>query len=1081
MAKEEYSDTESDDGFSEDMEALRRACLLTGENPNDGHPELPSTTGPVANGVTSASASSEEESDEGGDDDLEMVRSIQKRFAGSMDVEDEMVKPLLTLPPDWSDNDDCEDDYETLRAIQRRFAAYNDGGLKDNMEEDLHRPVQVGGTIIDSEKETSNSFIDRTNAREGFLNCVDTSERTGKKSEACDSAGGTRHSDLAVWNEPGGDDDVAGLPVESSHFPKSALAFVDAIKKNRSCQKFIRSKMMQMEARIEELNQLKERVKILKDFQVACKKRTGRALSQKKDARVQLISVPKRRANVKFNEKNIPAVYKGPPENSHVANYKEALATFAVSVSHEKWSDVERENLVKGVKQQFQEMLLQRSVDLLSEADGSYDSSNVDSIIVSIKDLDITPEKIRSFLPKVNWEQLASMYVPSRSGAECQARFLNWEDPLVNHSPWTAMEDKNLLHIVQQRGLSNWIDIAASLGTNRTPFQCLARYQRSLNASILKREWTKEEDNQLRAAVETYGESNWQLVASVVEGRTGTQCSNRWLKTLNPARKRVGKWTAEEDKRLKVAVTLFGPKTWKKVAKYVSGRTQVQCRERWVNCLDPSLNTAPWADEEDSKLEAAIAEHGYCWSKVAACIPHRTDNQCWRRWKVLFPDDVPRLQAARKIQKAALISNFVDRESERPALGPSDFILPETYRITGSENVDPSRRNKRRSRGSEAQEHMERDALSGGICSEEVPRLTNGSEVENLQGRSMSREGRGKHARSMKKIAGPTSDSQLSSCVDTALLDMSNGEEIRKSHVNGSSGNGKPQLRNKRSSVKSKSVDGAPRPDSVCEGATVIEPTSNECLLPTLTYPDSQVVTVGNELGSHDVTQCKKASKLQPRRRRAKMLEGIQETLSEVDLHAGEAAILKTKRETKRAKKKQSSATDDQPLDSMPLMDIMKRKRKTQGTCPRGDCVSPAVDDRSICGDKSSCQVEIDQQSRGNMDILVSANIEDSVLSETEDDNITLASFLLQSSAKVGKSPRKKASQVRMGSTSAEDQNERRRTRDGTCSSQLLDVDIGPKNDNEVCRDQALESEIEDDTTLAHVYNRLKKRRTEAP
>lgn len=111
-------------------------------------------------------------------------------------------------------------------------------------------------------------------------------------------------------------------------------------------------------------------------------------------------------------------------------------------------------------------------------------------------------------------------------------RFLNSEDPLINHGPWTAVEDKNLLHIIQENGLSNWIDIAASLGTNRTPFQCLARYQRSLNASILKREWTSEEDNQLRAAVETYGESNWQVVASAMEGRTGTQCSNRSVNML---------------------------------------------------------------------------------------------------------------------------------------------------------------------------------------------------------------------------------------------------------------------------------------------------------------------------------------------------------------------------------------------------------------------------------------------------------------------------------------------------------------------------------------------------------------------
>ena len=104
---------------------------------------------------------------------------------------------------------------------------------------------------------------------------------------------------------------------------------------------------------------------------------------------------------------------------------------------------------------------------------------------------------------------------------------MNCEDPLINQNSWTSTEDKNLLHVVQQKGLSNWIDIAVSMGTNRTPFQCVARYQRSLNASMIKREWTEEEDNQLRAAVEAFGDSNWQVVASAMDGRLGTQCSNR--------------------------------------------------------------------------------------------------------------------------------------------------------------------------------------------------------------------------------------------------------------------------------------------------------------------------------------------------------------------------------------------------------------------------------------------------------------------------------------------------------------------------------------------------------------------------
>lgn len=50
------------------------------------------------------------------------------------------------------------------------------------------------------------------------------------------------------------------------------------------------------------------------------------------------------------------------------------------------------------------------------------DPNDFDNIMGSITDLEISSEKIRSFLPKVNWEQLASMYIAGRSAAECEAR-----------------------------------------------------------------------------------------------------------------------------------------------------------------------------------------------------------------------------------------------------------------------------------------------------------------------------------------------------------------------------------------------------------------------------------------------------------------------------------------------------------------------------------------------------------------------------------------------------------------------------------------------------------------------------------
>lgn len=130
---------------------------------------------------------------------------------------------------------------------------------------------------------------------------------------------------------------------------------------------------------------------------------------------------------------------------------------------------------------------------------------------------------------------------------------------------------------------------------------------------------------------------------------------------------------------MKVAVTLFGAKNWHKIAQFVPGRTQPQCRERWVNSLDPKVNRGKWTKEEDAKLREAIKEHGYsCWSKVASHLSCRTDSQCRRRWKSLYPHQVPLIQEANRLRREAIVGNFVDRESERPALVAGDFlVLPE--------------------------------------------------------------------------------------------------------------------------------------------------------------------------------------------------------------------------------------------------------------------------------------------------------------------------------------------------------------------------------------------------------------------
>lgn len=66
---------------------------------------------------------------------------------------------------------------------------------------------------------------------------------------------------------------------------------------------------------------------------------------------------------MQVKDKKVHASCLGPTENNHVPNYKMVLTKFPVSLSRQRWSKVEKENLAKGIKQQFQEVLLQKSME----------------------------------------------------------------------------------------------------------------------------------------------------------------------------------------------------------------------------------------------------------------------------------------------------------------------------------------------------------------------------------------------------------------------------------------------------------------------------------------------------------------------------------------------------------------------------------------------------------------------------------------------------------------------------------------------------------------------------------------------
>ena len=56
-----------------------------------------------------------------------------------------------------------------------------------------------------------------------------------------------------------------------------------------------------------------------------------------------------------------------------------------------------------------------------------------------------------------------------------------------------------------------------------------------------------------------------------------------------------GKWTPDEDTRLRSIVEENGPRNWKRIAELLGPtRTDVQCLHRWNKVLKPGLHKGPW-------------------------------------------------------------------------------------------------------------------------------------------------------------------------------------------------------------------------------------------------------------------------------------------------------------------------------------------------------------------------------------------------------------------------------------------------------------------------------------------------------
>ncbi|CAD8191898.1 unnamed protein product [Paramecium octaurelia] len=151
-----------------------------------------------------------------------------------------------------------------------------------------------------------------------------------------------------------------------------------------------------------------------------------------------------------------------------------------------------------------------------------------------------------------------------------------------------------------------------------------------IKLKIIKTAWSTREDNLLKKGIKMCG-MNWIAIAEYVPNRNPNQCAQRW-KRLQGQRSRTNQfWNSKEDQLLLQLIQQYGKK-WSKIAQIIKNRNSKQCRNRFVNSLDPNLKQNGFTKEEDQLIYQKYLEYGSKWSQISKFLVGRSDNQIKNRF-----------------------------------------------------------------------------------------------------------------------------------------------------------------------------------------------------------------------------------------------------------------------------------------------------------------------------------------------------------------------------------------------------------------------------------------------------------------
>ncbi|CAD8096348.1 unnamed protein product [Paramecium sonneborni] len=137
----------------------------------------------------------------------------------------------------------------------------------------------------------------------------------------------------------------------------------------------------------------------------------------------------------------------------------------------------------------------------------------------------------------------------------------------------------------------------------------------------------------------------FEEISRMICRRDKDQCKQKWCQMQKIALQQQP-FKAEEDRKLYDIIVQYqsvdmGQK-WSQIAQELNQNSNIyrsskQCRERWLNHLNPKISKQPWTDDEDILLLNLVKDQGRRWAEISKIMDgKRSENNLKNRFNSLI-------------------------------------------------------------------------------------------------------------------------------------------------------------------------------------------------------------------------------------------------------------------------------------------------------------------------------------------------------------------------------------------------------------------------------------------------------------